>query len=90
MRISDISTGLQVNEPTRYRLGPSFYFFKNNFYSSEYPVINAVFESHLQKQVSHLRACFREMSGGLSENDKANLILRDRSFRDILANESGK
>ena len=41
--------GTVLNEPTRYRLGPSFYFFKNNFYSSEYPVINSVFESHLQK-----------------------------------------
>ena len=40
--------GNLLNEPMRYRLGPSFYFFKNNFYSSEYPVINAVFESHLQ------------------------------------------
>ena len=41
--------GVAWNEPTRYRLGPSFYFFKNNFYSDEYPVINAVFETHLQK-----------------------------------------
>ncbi|MBA4323307.1 MAG: hypothetical protein C0408_10875, partial [Odoribacter sp.] len=39
------TNGVPVNEPTRYLLGPSFYFFKNNFYSSEYPVINAVFES---------------------------------------------
>ncbi|HEX2977141.1 MAG TPA: hypothetical protein VHO68_14495, partial [Bacteroidales bacterium] len=35
--------GQAVNEPVRYRLGPSFYYFKNNFYSDEYPVINAVF-----------------------------------------------
>jgi hypothetical protein len=39
--------GVALNEPTRYLMGPSFYFFKNNFYSSEYQVINAVFESHL-------------------------------------------
>ncbi len=26
--------GVATNEPTRYRLGPSFYFFKNNFYSN--------------------------------------------------------
>ncbi|MBE0667949.1 MAG: hypothetical protein IH593_09810, partial [Bacteroidales bacterium] len=41
--------GEVLNEPTRYRLGPSFYFFKNNFYSSDYPVINSVFEAHLQQ-----------------------------------------
>ena len=76
--------GVARYEPVRYRLGPSFYFFKNNFYSSEYPVINAVFESHLQKQVSPTGG-FREMTGGLSENDRANLILREYSFRDVLA-----
>ncbi len=78
------SNGVAWNEPVRYRLGPSFYFFKNNFYSSEYPVINAVFESHLQKQVAP-QAGFREIAGELSDNDKANLILKDASFKDVLA-----
>jgi hypothetical protein len=77
------SNGVARNEPVRYRLGPSFYFFKNNFYSTEFPVINTVFESHLQKQVSPTSG-FRGMTGGLSENDRANLILRDLSFRDVL------
>jgi hypothetical protein len=80
------NNGVAYNDPERYRLGPSFYFFKNNFYSSEYPVINAVFESHLQqltRQEPH--GGFEEMSGTLSDNDKANLILKDISFRDLLA-----
>jgi hypothetical protein len=83
--------GVLVNEPLRYRMGPSFYFFKNNFYSKEYPVINAVFESHLQ----HLAQTesdkgFREDFGMLSDNDKANLILQKTSFRDLLSkNPSG-
>jgi regulatory protein YycI of two-component signal transduction system YycFG len=77
--------GVAANEPTRYRLGPSFYFFKNNFYSTEYPVINAVFESHLQKLAQQgPRGGFQEMSGMLSDNDKANLILKEISFRDLL------
>jgi hypothetical protein len=82
------SNGVARNEPVRYRLGPSFYFFKNNFYSSEFPVINAVFEAHLQKQVEPQND-FREISGGLSENDRANLIFREASFRDILAKNPG-
>jgi hypothetical protein len=81
--------GVAINEPTRYRLGPSFYFFKNNFYSSEYPVINAVFESHLQKVAAPAQVNFFGMSGGLTDNDKANLILRDFSFRDLLAKNPG-
>jgi hypothetical protein len=77
--------GVAINEPTRYRLGPSFYFFKNNFYSSEYPVINAVFESHLQKVTSPGQGSFAGMGGDLTDNDKANLVLKDCSFRDLLA-----
>lgn len=80
--------GTVLNEPTRYRLGPSFYFFKNNFYSSEYPVINSVFESHLQK-VSNPGAGIRRFAGGLTEHDRANLILRNGSFREILAGNHG-
>lgn len=77
--------GVVSNEPTRYRFGPSFYFFKNNFYSSDYPVINAVFESHLQK-IAQLgpRGGFQGMMGNLSDNDKANLILKEISFKDLL------
>jgi hypothetical protein len=83
--------GVPSNEPLRYRLGPSFYFFKNNFYSADFPVINAVFESHLQ----HLNTKVQEDGfmmgfGALSDNDKANLILKNISFRDLLAkNPSG-
>lgn len=80
--------GVVLNEPTRYRLGPSFYFFKNNFYSAEFPVINSVFEAHLQKVVAPDQG-FRPFGGGLSENDKANLILREGSFREILSKNPG-
>ncbi|MGE5421246.1 MAG: hypothetical protein ACM3UT_13735, partial [Chloroflexota bacterium] len=75
--------GVAFNEPVRYRLGPSFYFFKNNFFSSDYPVINSVFESHLQKVVSPQQAGFSN-SNELTDNDRANLILKDISFRDLL------
>jgi len=81
--------GVAANEPTRYLLGPSFYFFKNNFYSSEYPVINAVFEVHLQKINSPGRAGLQALSGNLSENDLANIILKNQSFKDMLAKNPG-
>ncbi len=76
--------GENQSEPVRYRLGPNFYFFRNNFNSAEYPVINAVFESHLQKQFSETSE-FGSMSGDLQKNDRANLVLRNKSFRDVLA-----
>ncbi len=78
--------GVPSNEPTRYRLGPSFYFFKNNFYSTDYPVINAIFESHLQQLAQQgPRSAFMTGFGALSDNDKANLILKEISFKDLLA-----
>ncbi len=78
--------GVAMNEPTRYRLGPSFYFFKNHFYSSEYPVMNAVFESHLQQLPQQGQpGGFFMMQGSLSNNDRANLILKNMSFKELLA-----
>ena len=77
-------------EPSRYRLGPSFYFFRNNFYSNEYPVINAIFESHLQQLVDQgTRSGYLSDLGTLSENDKANLVLRNNSFRELLEKNPG-
>lgn len=82
--------GVAFNEPTRFRLGPSFYFFRNNFYSDEFPVLNAAFESHLQKVSTPGRpAGPMGMFGNLSDNDRANLILREKSFRDLMAMSPG-
>lgn len=80
---------MPTNEPTRYMLGPSFYFFKNNFYSDKFPVINAVFETNLQNAGTSIRG-IQSMMGGLSERDQATLLLKDNSFRDILATTEGE
>jgi hypothetical protein len=84
-----VVNGVIANEPTRYLLGPSFYFFKNNFYSSEYPVINAVFEVHLQKTNSTNRNNIMSLTGNLSDNDLANIILKNQSFKEMLAKNPG-
>lgn len=82
--------GVAWNEPVRYRLGPSFYFYRNNFYSSEYPVINAVFESYLQRvQNPDDLSSFNNLFGGLSENDMANLVLKKYSLGEILSKNPG-
>lgn len=77
--------GNAVNEPVRYRLSPSFYFFKNNFYSHDYPGINAAFESHLQKVASPLPSGYQGMDRVMTDNDQANLILSRYSFRELLS-----
>jgi hypothetical protein len=82
-----IRNGVVINEPGRYRLGPSFYFYKNNFYSDDYPVINAVFESHLQKvkMPSINDFDYRSFIGSLTDIDRTKLIFRAGSFRELLA-----
>jgi hypothetical protein len=78
--------GAVSNEPTRYRLGPSFYYFVNNFRSDEYPILNAAFESHLQKVVNPGRGQWPFiMSGQISENDMANLTLRNTSMSELMS-----
>lgn len=77
--------GVPVNEPTRYRLGPSFYFFKNNFYSNDFPVINAVFENHLQKlEMPEETESFGGGTTNITSNDQANMIFKDISFANLL------
>jgi hypothetical protein len=83
----NFSSGGATAEPGRYLLGPSFYFFKNNFYSLDYPAINAVFESHLQKVQSMNQNFARGFLGGLSENDKANTILFEKSLKEVLSTD---
>jgi hypothetical protein len=78
-----------INEPGRYLLGPSFYFHKNNFFSEEYPVINAAFESHLQKIDVQPEWDYRSWMGGISDIDRTNLIFKAGSFREILAMNPG-
>jgi hypothetical protein len=78
--------GVAINEPVRYRLSPSFYFFRNNFYSFKYPVINAVFESHLQKVTPPSQTTgYYGSTPGLSDYDKANLVLSNYSLNEILS-----
>ncbi|MEA1886073.1 MAG: hypothetical protein U9N72_02540 [Bacteroidota bacterium] len=79
------NSGNTTMVPGRYLMGPSFYFYKNNFFSDRYPVMNAVFETHLQKIETPQGGFQRRFLGGMSENDRANTILRDKSMAEILA-----
>jgi hypothetical protein len=82
--------GVALNEPVRFRLGPSFYFFRNNFYSDDYPVINAAIESHLQKlAVPGASSDNYYIPEIISENDKANMILKNKNFRELMAENPG-
>lgn len=78
------SNGVLLDENTRYLLGPGLYYFRNHFWSEEYPVINAVFESHLQKIENRNQDNMPFLQENISDNDRANIILRELSFSELL------
>lgn len=65
-----------------YQIFPQLYNFKYNIYSSEWPVANRLIELRLHKidQASWLRDF-----NGLSNQEKAILLLQENSFKDLLS-----
>ena len=62
---------------------PQIYNFRYNIYSSEWPVANRAIELYLQKK-SENEGWERQING-LSNNEKANLLLEKHTFKELLA-----
>lgn len=70
-------------EANPYFLFPQIYNFRYNIFSSEWPVANRVIELYLQKK-SENRGWEREING-ISNNEKAILLLEKHTFKELLA-----
>lgn len=66
-----------------YFLFPELYNFRYNIYSSEWPVTNRLVELYLQKK-SDNNGWEREING-ISNNEKANLLMERYSFKELLS-----
>ncbi len=66
-----------------YFLFPELYNFRYNIYSSEWPVTNRLIELYLQKK-SDNNGWEREING-ISNNEKANLLMEKYSFKELLS-----
>ena len=66
-----------------YFLFPELYNFRYNIYSSEWPVTNRLVELYLQKK-SDNNGWEREING-ISNNEKANLLMEQHSFKELLS-----
>jgi len=66
-----------------YCVFPLYYSYMTGISSTEFPLFNSMLEIYLKEgfEVS-MRQSFR---GGMSDNERANLALRDNSLRDIIA-----
>lgn len=66
-----------------YLLFPELYNFRYNIYSSEWPVTNRIIELYLQKKADN-NGWEREING-ISNNEKANLLMEKQSFKELLS-----
>lgn len=85
-----------INETAQsnpYNIFPNYYYFVNYITSEECPVLNYAFESYLKTATaSDMGSFFRRMGGGggLSDTDKANLILNGKSLEQVISTETDK
>ncbi|TKG92324.1 xanthan lyase [Puteibacter caeruleilacunae] len=64
-----------------------FYNFKNYMHSDDWPIINRVLEAYLQSSVFSPRSMWMRNFSGLSEDEKANLLLQEKSFAELLGDK---
>ncbi|MDR0973567.1 MAG: xanthan lyase [Prevotellaceae bacterium] len=70
--------------PNPYYFFPQLYNFRYNIFSSAWPVANRVIEVYLRNKQDDQG--WERNINGISNNEKANILLGDHSFRDLLAN----
>lgn len=67
-----------------YFLFPQLYNFRYNIFSPEWPVANRIIELYLQNRV--VNDDWERNINGLSNNEKANQLMGDYSFKELLSN----
>lgn len=67
-----------------YFLFPELYNFRYNIYSDEWPIANRLIELYLQNNTGN-NSWIREING-ISNDEKANLLMEKQPFKDLLAN----
>lgn len=70
--------------PNPYCIFPNYYNFVNFMSSSKYPVVNYAFESYLLKEEEDMRNNMASRSTGLSDEEKANILLDGKSLKTII------
>ncbi|MGB5990369.1 MAG: hypothetical protein WBG43_11615 [Marinifilaceae bacterium] len=76
-------SGTDINTKV-YSIYPNFYTFTNNIYSKEYPIIGGIIENLTKDESQGRGSRWMEMLGGITPQEKANLILDNKKLEDIL------
>lgn len=70
-----------------YSIFPNYFYYVNYITSDLCPVLNYAFESYLMKGEDDPRMMFMSRMTGLGDNEKANLMLKKESLKQIIAEE---
>lgn len=73
-----------------FHIFPNYYYFVNYITSAECPVLNYAFESYLMKGADNPRQTFMTRATGIGDDEQANLMLKDKSLKQIIAEESDR
>lgn len=74
-----------ASEANAFSIFPNYYYYVNYITSDECPVLNYAFESYLMKGEDNPRMLFMTRMTGLSDNEKANLLLKEKSLKEVIA-----
>ncbi len=75
------------NQSNPYNIFANYYYFVNYITSDECPVLNYAFESYLMKGEDDPRSMFMSRMTGLGDNEKASMMLKEKSLKQIIAEE---
>jgi ABC-type transport system involved in multi-copper enzyme maturation permease subunit len=72
------------SEENRYFVFPLFFNFRYNIFSTVWPVANRLIELYLQNNLEE--SSWERETNGVSKSEKANILLGQQMFKDLLAN----
>lgn len=72
-----------TSQANPYFIFPMLYNFRYNIFSSEWPIANRLIELYLQKKSDNNN--WERQINGISNNEKANLLMEKRAFKELLS-----
>ncbi len=79
-----------LNLRPEYHVFPNYFNFVNNFTSSEVPIFNVALESYLSQKTHPVSSGFRRLFVGLTDEEKANIELMEKSLKEIFDDPAKK
>jgi ABC-type transport system involved in multi-copper enzyme maturation permease subunit len=78
------------NQSNPYNIFANYFYFVNYITSEQCPVLNYAFESYLMKGEDDPRSMFMSRMSGLGDNEKASMMLKEKSLKQIIAEDDNQ